>query len=471
MTSSDPTACDPDAIHRQLSALVDGELSAAELAELEAHLLASPAARAEYREFMCVEALLAWSSTTHVTSIAVDPEPAQPWHQPRAALWLGLLTAAALTAGLAVFAWMPTVVRPPAAVLLSAADAAVWHGGRDLAIGQPVGDGPLRLERGSAQLTFPSGAIVAVRAGAEVEVLGRNRLFLRSGQVTPFVPPEAKGFTVVSPGGEIVDYGTEFSVTVGGRGETEVFVIDGEVGVKSGHAGRDQEVRLTQGFGTQMSPADSDPVVTQEPLLVDHFDAAGGPLVRRDVDPGQESRVSGGVLRIPIDRSSQKARVVLDHDFTPLVGRRSVISFRALLPGNGKVALGRWLALVIDSGDGPPPMAFEPRAAAAVLMSPMWQGGLRIDGVVVESKEIFPRYRGIEGPYQVVLTIDDTPQARATHGSAVITLMINGLEFVAKRPFQLGERPRLVLQTNVTKQTGADGEAVIDDLSVSVMTH
>jgi ferric-dicitrate binding protein FerR (iron transport regulator) len=470
MTNSNSDPCDSEAIHRLLSALVDGELSAADLAGLEAQLLASPAARAEYREFMCVEALLAWSTTTGVTTVVSDSRPPQAWRQPRAALWLGLVTAATLAAGLAVFAWIPTVIRPPAAVFLSATDAAVWHGGRDLAIGQPVGDGPLRLERGSAQITFPSGAVVALRAGAEVEVLGRNRLFLRSGQVTPYVPAEAKGFTVVSPGGEVVDYGTEFSVTVGSRGETDVFVIDGEVGVTSGHSSRDHEVRLTQGFGTQMSMADSGPVVTQQPLLVDHFTTPDGPLVRRDVDPGQESQVSDGVLRIPIDRTSQKARVVLDHDFTSLVGRRSAISFRAMLPGNGKVALGRWLALVIDSGDGPPPMAFEPRAAVAVLMSPMWQAGLRIEGQAVESKEIFPRSRGIEGPYQVVLTIDDTPEARATHGSAVITLMINGLEFVAQRPFRLGERPRLVLQTNVTKQTGADGEAIIDDLSVSVVT-
>lgn len=469
MTTSKSDLCDPDAIHRLLSALVDGELSAAELAALEGQLLASPAARAEYREFMCVEALLAWSTTTEAETFALGPEPPQRSLKPRAAQWIGLLTAAALTAGLAVFAWMPIVARPQAAVLLSAADAAVWHERQDLTVGQPVGDGPLRLEQGSAQITFPSGAVVALRAGAEIEVLGRNRLFLRSGQVTPFVPPEAKGFTVVSPGGEVVDFGTEFSISVGGRGETDVFVIDGEVGVTSGHSRRDQQLRLTQGFGMQMDPADSAPVVTQRPLVIDHFDTPDGPLIRRDIDPGQESQVSDGVLRIPIDRTSQTARVVLDHDFTPLVGRRSAISFRAMLPGNGKVALGRWLALVIDSGDGPPPMAFEPRAAAAVLMSPMWQAGLRIDGLAVKSKEIFPRSRGIEGPYQVVLTIDDTPEARAAHGSAVITLMINGLEFVANRPFQLGERPRLVLETNVTRPAGADGEAIIDDFSVSVV--
>lgn len=469
MTSLDLTTCDPDEIHRRLSALVDGELSTTELAELEAQLLASPGARAEYREFMGVEALLAWSATAGAMSIAIAPTRAQSCREPRAAFWLGLVTAATLAAGLAVVAWVPFVATPPAAVLLSAMDGAMWHGGRDLALGQPVGNGPLRLERGSAQLTFPSGAIVALQAGAEVEILGPNRLFLRSGQVTPFVPPEAKGFTVVSPGGEVVDYGTEFSVNVGARGETEVFVIDGEVGVKSGHARAGHEVKLTQGFGTQMSPADGGPMMTQEPLLIDHFDAADGPLVRRDADPGQESRVSGGVLRIPIDRTSKQARVVLDHDFALLVGRRSAISFRAMLPGNGKVALGRWLALVIDSGDGPPPMAFEPRAAAAAMMSPMWQAGLRVEGLAIASGEIFPRSRGSEGPYQVVLTIDDTPAAHTAHGSAVITLMINGHEFVAQQPFQLGERPRLVLQTNVTQPTGADGEAIIDDLSISVM--
>jgi hypothetical protein len=217
-----------------------------------------------------------------------------------------------------------------------------------------------------------------------------------------------------------------------------------------------------------MSAVEADPVMTQRPLLIDHFDRPDGPLMLKDIDPGQESRVANGVLSIPIPRMAKMARFEIDHDFSSLAGRRSAISFRALLPNNGRVHLHRWLALVIDAGGGQPPMAFEPSAAAAVMMSPMWQAGVRIEGLPIAGKEIFPRCRGIEGPYQVVITIDDTPAARAAHGSAVVTVMINGLEFATEPPFQLGERPRLAFQTYVTTPSKADAVAVIDDFSVSV---
>jgi hypothetical protein len=123
----------------------------------------------------------------------------------------------------------------------------------------------------------------------------------------------------------------------------------------------------------------------------------------------------------------------------------------------------------LDAGGGQPPLAFEPSAAAAVMMSPMWQAGVRIEGLPIVSKEFFPRGLGIEGPYQVVITIDDTPAGRAAHGSAVVTVMINGLEFATEQPFQLGERPRLAFQTYVTTPSKADAVAVIDDFSVSVV--
>lgn len=466
MTTPTQQPCDPEAVHRMLSALVDGDLSADEFARLEEMLLESPEVRAEYREFMGVESLLAWTAGS-----AGNRRPRfdrlSPWQRGfRAASWLAFV-AAALATGLAAVAWIVIPVRTPAAVVLTAEDDAVWHGDRKLAVGRPVGDGPLRLESGNAQLTFPSGAVVAMQPGAEVEVLGPNRLFLRAGQITPFVPPAAKGFTVVSPGGEIVDFGTEFSVQVGRDGQTDVFVIGGEVDVAGGHAGRETPLRVTQGFATHFSPGDEGPVLTQRPLVIDHFAAAGGPLMLAETDPRQASRVADGWLRIPIDRASAMARVVLDHDFTPVVGRRSTISFKAMLPGNGRVAEGRWLALVIDDGSGEPPMAFEPRAAAAILMSPLWQAGLRVEGRPFKTREIFPRFSGSEGPYQVVIGIDDTPAVREAHGSAVLTLMINGLEFVREQPVRLGGRPRLAFQTHVTRPIGADGEALVDDFSVS----
>jgi ferric-dicitrate binding protein FerR (iron transport regulator) len=465
MPDHDHHSCDPDALHRLLSALVDGDLSSADLTRLDAMLFESPAARAEYREFMCVESLLTWTIASSENCLA-DPRPAPQPRRFRAAAWLAV-AAVTLVVGVAALAWIPLIPRPARDVMLTAEDAAVWLDGRHRPVGRAVGVGPLRLESGNAQITFPSGAVVAMQPGAEVEILGPNRLFLKVGQVTPFVPPAAKGFTVVSPSGEVIDFGTEFSVHVGRDGQTDVFVIGGEVDVTGGQSGRDTPLRMTQGFATTFNPADKGPLLTQQPLLIDHFEAAGGPLTLTAIDPRQASRVADGWLRIPIDRGSATTQAVIAGDFATLLGRKSTISFKAMLPGNGRVAHGRWLALVIDDGSGGPPMAFDSRAQAAVMMSPMWQAGLRVEGEPIINGEIFPRSQGIEGPYQVVFQIDDTQAAHQAHGSAVVTLMINGLEFVRQQPIQLGTRPRLAFQTYVTQPVNADGEALIDDFSIS----
>jgi len=52
---------------------------------------------------------------------------------------------------------------------------------------------------------------------------------VEEGKLTAFVPPSAKGFTVMTPVAEVVDYGTEFGVTVDKSGETETSVFKGEV--------------------------------------------------------------------------------------------------------------------------------------------------------------------------------------------------------------------------------------------------
>lgn len=116
--------------------------------------------------------------------------------------------------------------------------------------GESLPNGPLRLFPGSAQIAFDSGAVVALTVPAEVEILGRNRLFVRSGRIPPFVPPTAKGFTVGSPSGEVVDLGTEFTVNVDARNRTAIYVVDGQLDVAAGNASRSGPLRMTQGFGT-----------------------------------------------------------------------------------------------------------------------------------------------------------------------------------------------------------------------------
>lgn len=458
-----------------MSALVDGDLSAVELDRLEQLLLSDPTARVEFREFMQLESLLAWNlgadNEEHGPDPAVGPCGLPPQRR-RIATWLLPLAASSLAAMAAAVLVMFALRPSSTAVVLTAADGARWHEGHQLQVGQPLPEGTLGLAAGTAQITFPSGAVVGIHTGAEFEPLGPNRLFLRGGRVTPFVPPAAKGFTVISPGGEIVDFGTEFTVGVDRDGRTDVFVIQGEVDVAGGHVRDGEPVRLTQGFASEFTAAERTPLVTQRPLVIDHFDTADGPLGRKDVDAGQSSRVVDGSLWIPIDgrlsREEPIARVALTNDFSPLVGRRSTIAFKAWLPGGEGLCGGRWLAFVIDDGHGELAKANSSQATAAVLMSPRWQAGMRFSGEIHVSRPFFPRGKGIEGPYQVVITIDDTPETRLIRGGATATLMVNGMEVVSDRPFPLPEHPRLGLHTHTKAGYSGHGFAVVDDFSVSV---
>lgn len=467
-----------DDLHQLLCGIVDGDLSEADKTRLEQLLADSAEARAEYREFMYLEALLAWNIAADEQRLRLVPEPpGSPETMPnrparRIAGWLLPLAISGLAAaviGMVVMA----AARPnaPAAAVLTAEDQAVWRGDAQPVRGQALPAGSIGLSAGTAQITFPSGAVVAVHAGAEFELLGPNRLFLRAGSVTPYVPPSAKGFTVVSPGGEIVDFGTEFTVGVDRDGRTDVFVIDGEVDVAGGHARDGQPLRLTQGFASQFAAAERTPVMTQTPLVIDHFDRPDGPLCRKDLDAGRPSAIVDGWLSIPFgcQRADGRCntRVVLGDDFSPLVGRRSTISFKAMLPHAANLDRSRWLALVIDNGDGEPPMATEPAATASVLLSPLWQAGMRFHGEAHRSKTLFPRARGSEGPYQVVLTIDDRPETRVSRGGAALTLMVNGLDFVHERPVPLGPCPRIVLQTSSKAGATGEGVALVDDFSIS----
>ena len=98
----------------------------------------------------------------------------------------------------------------------------------------------------------------------------------------------------------------------------------------------------------------------------------------------------------------------------------------------------------------------------------------------LENASIAARYSRIQprgtrstaavGPFQVAVTIDDTPQGHSVHGGAACTVMVNGKEIATARRFDLPPRPRLQLQTFAEPYKSAEAFAVVDDLSVSVST-
>lgn len=477
-------------VDRLASALIDGTCSTSDQVALESLLITSPEARDRFRMILHTESILAWKFATpgHQSPDAVDPggDAVQglsgAHHKRRVKISRQLLIATmSIAAVVAVLVIRPArtpsqpeiATTPIAARLVDATDAR-WGDGRTLLLGAAVPQGPLRLLSGAAQIAFESGALVTLNAPAEIEVLGSSRLFLRSGRIVPFVPPAALGFTVVSPTGEVIDLGTEFSVNVDASGRTEVYVLDGEVDIAQGHADRSAPLRMSQGFGSRLA-VDATPEVTDTPLIVDHFADASGPLQWRDVDPTKPATVLAGALCIPIAFQQEQTAdhrgntlLVVDHDFSKMRHRRSAISFKVMLPNEGLANEHRWMGCVIDSGVGAPPMAYEATAAVSVLISPDWQAGVRVAGEPVHQSRVFTRSDEAVGPYQVLLAIDDTAAAHTRHGGAVLSVTINGQELVRNQRVALSDQPRIGLQTFCSPENRGRGAAVIDDFSVSI---
>lgn len=96
------------------------------------------------------------------------------------------------------------------------------------------GSDTLRIKEGIAKLQFDSGAQVIVRGPAELFVESGMKCRLDNGELTANVPKAARGFTVQTRLGKLVDLGTSFGVRVGD--EIDLHVFEGKVEVYPGQA-------------------------------------------------------------------------------------------------------------------------------------------------------------------------------------------------------------------------------------------
>jgi len=479
-------------VHRLIADLADGTISDADFRRLESVLGEDRAARDELRSWMAMEASLPWIlggeasrpdlDAPHASPSAAPANPASPADTLRrlAGMWLVpfVIAAGSLAAGIA---WQGLQAKPAALVAIAdvSSDAA-WADGMTRAMGDSLQGGVMRLDRGAAEVRFARGAVVSFNAPVEFEILGDNRLFLRSGRITSSVPPEAHGFTVVSPDGEVVDYGTEFTVGVDRDGRTDVYVVAGEVDVAGSHSVLDDRVRLTQGFATRLGEHGAKlPRISQRPIILDSFDRSSedpaGASLRlhwSNVDKDEPAEIKGQEFHIPIDgrpgRRYPIARVAIEHDFSVLIGRRSHVSFKATLPNVGTASVERWAGIVVDDLRREAEMAYKAAACFGVLVSPSWQAQVQVKGRRVTRQRVFARDSEAIGPYQVVMVLDDSAAGRERFGSATLTVMINGMEVARDHPVELCSMPRIQFQTNTLDDVGGLGFAVIDDVCVSV---
>ncbi|MBN2217364.1 MAG: FecR domain-containing protein [Pirellulales bacterium] len=95
-----------------------------------------------------------------------------------------------------------------------------------------VNDG-LELVRGIAEIEFDNGTRVVLEGPAQLSFEKPDRVACNRGSLVATVPREAIGFTVRTPLANVVDLGTEFGVAVEPNGESEVYVFQGAVRLKS----------------------------------------------------------------------------------------------------------------------------------------------------------------------------------------------------------------------------------------------
>jgi hypothetical protein len=124
-----------------------------------------------------------------------------------------------------------SILRPaiPTSKLVNSA-AANWedaaHAPHD---GQMLPAGPLRLTSGLAHVRLDNGVSLVVEGPARFEIQSQSTVAMNLGKITVSVPPNAHGFTVLTPSARAVDLGTEFGVSVDSSGNTETHVIRGIV--------------------------------------------------------------------------------------------------------------------------------------------------------------------------------------------------------------------------------------------------
>ncbi|MDA7640453.1 FecR domain-containing protein [Opitutaceae bacterium] len=102
-----------------------------------------------------------------------------------------------------------------------------------LAQGDSMKVGEYELTDGIIQFVFENDVEVLVEAPARFRVDSPLLMALHEGRLSAKVPPQGIGFTVETPGSDVIDHGTEFGVEVDSDSQSEIHVFDGVVEVKA----------------------------------------------------------------------------------------------------------------------------------------------------------------------------------------------------------------------------------------------
>jgi len=242
----------PD-LHDQMLRMLDGELSAGEVAALEAELEHSPEARESWRKLARLHSALEvrYQSEANIAKMPMVPIDLILSRQRRRMAKASLLAAAAVVVISAlVFYFKSVQTTAPVARFQLGPDTAfqLTHTGDEKAPpGNVLAKGSrLLLARGTMESVFDSGVRCVIEGPCDLTVLADDRISVSEGIAWFEVPSQAVGFTVETPQLAVVDLGTEFGVVARSSGGHEVHVIKGSVGLSTSQAD-DRELVLRAG--------------------------------------------------------------------------------------------------------------------------------------------------------------------------------------------------------------------------------
>lgn len=289
----------------------DGLASAETTAKLERALQKDPEFRVLFLEYLNIDGALAARGGSGPQP-AADVASTRGDGRNRRTPWLAMAAGMTL-AGLAAWA-LQNAGRPFATVASSA--------GSVLSQGTSLRGAALRFDVGAVEFLTAKGARVVVEAPAEVRFESADRLRVLRGKVAAEVPPEARGFTVLTPNGSAVDLGTRFGVDVPPSGAAEVHVFQGEV------------VAQAKGAPTKQSLHTGDALAMNDGAGISR-DLRSAAFIQTDEMP----RLAAGLFSGQRARAQQSV-TVLKRD-PALIGLFDFNSWESL-PGMVRTVQGRW---------------------------------------------------------------------------------------------------------------------------------
>jgi len=264
--------------------------------ELEVYLNQGAENREKFRRWVHLDAVLHKAAQDQSVETSADnSQESMAWYPPGWAPAVQAVAAILIIGLLLGGVWLNRFTAGPkvaddGVAVLSRSVGAKWKDDRDYFDGASLAPGKIAIESGIIQIDFHSGASLIARGPSQLELKDPMNAICHSGELSVFVPPAAKGFRIQTPDGEVIDYGTEFGLTVRDS-KTGVEVIDGEVEWVDA---RDPSLRQRLSEGHSIGDVVSYPL--REDLEIAETDAAD--LIRQRWESAMGALASDPDLRI-----------------------------------------------------------------------------------------------------------------------------------------------------------------------------